>query len=121
MAAVWLGTVALASLAIWWSISTAGTRVGHESSVSFTWVTTPPTAPSNAAATVWSGPGGRVAAQCQDGQLTLRSAVPSNGYSAEVIEQGATRAVIEFERTEDIAQHHVEVSCGTAGVVFRPV
>ncbi|MGB7961982.1 MAG: hypothetical protein WCF12_03350 [Propionicimonas sp.] len=120
VAAVWLLTVALASTAIWWSISTAGTGVGRVSSVSFTRVTTPPTAPSDGAATVWSGPGGRVAAQCQDGQLSLRSAVPDVGFSAEVIEQSPTRAVIEFERTEDVAQHHIEISCGTAGVLFRP-
>lgn len=117
--AVWLLTVVLASMAIWWSISTAGTRVGHASSVSFTRGTTPPTTPSDAPATVWSGLGGRVAAHCQDGQLTLRSAVPDDGFAAEVIEQSPTRAVIEFERTEDIAHHHIEVSCGTAGVVFR--
>lgn len=119
VAAIWVVTVALASLAIWWTISSAGMRVGRQSSTDFTQPSPAPTGAGDASTSNWTGLGGRISAQCRGADVVLRSAVPADGFSVEVIEQASTRAIVEFERSEHDAGYRIEISCGPAGVSFR--
>ena len=55
------------------------------------------TTPPAPAPQVRSFPGGVVAVRCQGGQITLRYAVPRDGYTSEVSNRGPAEVEVEFQ------------------------
>ena len=119
IALAWIATVSAASSMIWWVISAAGTHVGTMPQVRLPAVSTTAHPPGDATTTgVWSGSGGRVAARCVDGAVSLRSAVPNDGFSVEIADRGPDELRVEFDPVDGGEDQRVRVTCGPDG---RPV
>lgn len=105
---LWVVTVAGASTLTWSVISAAGAQVSQPVTVSTANATQTPTAvdtstpqPADAVRTS-TGRGGRVTARCaDDGSVSLRTAVPDDGYWVKLYNPGPVTLRVDFEVVGD--------------------
>lgn len=95
VALVWLATVAGVSTLTWSVISAAGLRVGTQVIVA-TPVESSTSVPGSGSNS-WNGTGGRVTVRCSGDSISLGTAVPDVGYTAEVKDKGPEQLRLEFE------------------------
>ncbi len=51
--------------------------------------------------------------------MSLRSAVPNDGFSVEIAERGPSELRVEFDRADKSGEQKVRVTCGAEGPIFR--
>lgn len=108
--------MSVTSSLIGWAISGAGTHVGTLPQIHIPASQEPH--PDTDGPGSWSGIGGRIVAACNEDGVSLRSAVPNDGYVVEIKDRGREQLRIDFARSDKSGEQRVVVTCGTNGPVY---